>query len=116
MISHRFAWTDDMPALARRASAILADKMNAESVWLYGSVARSNWNADSDIDLLVVVTDSALPRHRRAQLAHRLVDEIHAPKDVIVLTRKEWDAEQLAPASLVNTIKREGVCLHERGK
>jgi predicted nucleotidyltransferase len=112
----KFAWTDHLADLAQRAAFILAEKMNADAVWLFGSVARKDWNADSDIDLLVVVADSEQPRHRRAQRAHFLMDEIHAPKDVIVLTRKEWESGQLAPASLVSTVKREGVCLHERGK
>jgi predicted nucleotidyltransferase len=105
-----------MANLARRAAAILAEKMNAEEVWLFGSVARQEWNADSDIDLLVIVTESDQPRHRRAQHAHFLTEEIHAPKDVIVLTRSEWEEGGLAPASLVNTVKREGLCLHERGQ
>lgn len=112
----KFAWTDHMADLARRAALILAEKMNAEAVWLFGSVARRDWDADSDIDLLVVVSDSEQPRHRRAQRAHFLTEEIHAPKDLIVLTHKEWESEQLAPASLANTIKREGVCLHGRGE
>jgi predicted nucleotidyltransferase len=115
-LATKFPWTDQMPFLAQRAAVILAEKMNAEAVWLFGSVARKDWNADSDIDLLVVVTDSEQPRHRRAQHAHFLTEEIHAPKDVIVLTHQEWEREELAPASLVNTVKREGICLHDRGK
>ncbi len=115
-LATKFPWTDKMPVLAQRAAVILADKMNAEAVWLFGTVVRKDWNSDSDIDLLVVVSDSEQPRHRRAQPAHFLTEEIHAPKDVIVLTRNEWDREQLAPSSLVNTVKREGLCLYERRK
>lgn len=105
-----------MPELARQAASILSKRPDVDEVWLFGSVARSRWDDDSDLDLLVVVEESKLPRYRRAQDALILLEEIKAPKDVIVLTRDEWDREMRAPASLASTVKREGICLHERGK
>ncbi len=111
-----FPWTNNMPALAREAAGILARSLDAESVWIFGSVARQDWNRDSDLDLLVVVSQSDQPRHRRARQAHTLLEGIKAPKDVVVLTMEEWNREGRAEASLVSTVRREGVCLYERGK
>ncbi|MGH7956188.1 MAG: nucleotidyltransferase domain-containing protein [Opitutaceae bacterium] len=111
-----FPWTNKMPALAQEAAGILARSLDAESVWIFGSVARQDWSRNSDLDLLVVVNQSDQPRHRRARQAHTLLEGIKAPKDVVVLTMEEWNREGRAAASLVSTVRREGVCLYERGK
>lgn len=85
--------------------------MQAEEVWLFGSHARGEATPDSDIDFLAVVSSSDLSRYRRAVHARRLVRDIHCPKDIIVLTKKEWDRELRVPSSLSSTVKREGVRL-----
>ena len=34
-------------------------------VWMYGSRARGEWKADSDLDLLMLMADEGGPQHRR---------------------------------------------------
>ncbi len=111
-----FPWVEQMPVLARQAAEILSRQDNVEEVWLFGSVGKLQWNQDSDLDLMIILRDSSLSRYQRSLEAYRQLDEVEAPKDVVVLTREEWEMEGRAPSSLVNTVKREGVRLYERRK
>ena len=85
--------------------------LQSEAVWLFGSHARGEATPDSDMDFLAVVSHSNESRYHRAVSARRLVRDIHCPKDIIVLTRAEWDSELHVPWSLSSTVKREGVRL-----
>jgi predicted nucleotidyltransferase len=58
------------PLLARRAGA---------EVWLFGSLARGDWDARSDVDLLAVAPDqSAADQLAEALLGTGLVDDVIA--------------------------------------
>jgi heptosyltransferase-3 len=86
--------------------------LEAEHVYLFGSHARGEGTRDSDLDFLVVVPRSSQSRYQRAVQARGFVRDIHVPKDIIVLTRAEWEKELKAPCSLSSTVLREGVALH----
>jgi len=72
-------------ALIREASAY-AERLRRElpdaQVFLYGSVARGNWNLHSDIDLLVVGDLPAEPLARSAFL-YRFVQGHEEPKGLM---------------------------------
>ena len=61
--------TDLLAESVRRLRASLP----AERIYLFGSRARDEADADSDYDFLVVVRDSPLPRYKREQQAFRPV-------------------------------------------
>lgn len=103
-----------MSALAVQISERLASGLAARAVWLFGSAARGEESADSDLDFLVVVDHWDEPRYRRAQKAARLLQDILVPKDVIVMTADEWEREIEVVCSLASTVRREGVLLYER--
>ena len=88
--------------------------LNPEAIYLFGSHARGDATSDSDLDLLVVVEKSDLPRHRRAQEARRLAGEKSVSKDILVLTRSEWTKGRRVACSLPTTVSREGRLLYER--
>ena len=100
-----------MDTLARQTAAVLAEKMGAKAVWLFGSYARGDSGPDSDLDFLVVVPESKNTRYERAVEARGYVSNIHVPKDIIVLTDAEWTADLEVVCSLANTVKREGIRL-----
>ena len=92
----------------------LVDSLPADRIYLFGSRARGDGNADSDYDFMVVVGESALPRYKREQQAFRALCGIGAAKDVLVLTRDEFDAGLDVASSLPATVVREGRLLYAR--
>lgn len=91
---------------------VLRTQMKAEAVWLFGSQSRGEGGPDSDLDFLVVVPPTEEPRYRRAQRAHSLLRNLAVPKDVVVMTREEWNRESTSATSLASTVHREGYLLH----
>src|SRR5688572_32236575 len=86
----------------------LVDAFQPEQIYLFGSRARGDSQEDSDYDFLVIVPESDLPPHRRAQLAHRALYGVRIAKDVLVWTRAEFDRFAPVVASLPATVVREG--------
>ncbi len=85
--------------------------MSAEEVYVFGSHARGDANADSDLDLLAIVPHSDKSGYQRAVDALHVADGIRFPKDIIVMTRTEWERDLEVVCSLASTVKREGVLL-----
>jgi hypothetical protein len=70
--------------LRSRIEPLLAGRAEAE-VWLFGSLARGDWDARSDVDLLAVAADqSAADQLAEALLGTGLAD------DVIGLSQGRW--------------------------
>ena len=92
--------------------ARLVTALAPERIYMFGSRARGDAHADSDYDLLVVVTTSAEPRYKRAQGAYRALGGVGVPIDVIVLTREEFERQAVVVTSLPATIEREGLLVY----
>ncbi|MGH8904944.1 MAG: nucleotidyltransferase domain-containing protein [Egibacteraceae bacterium] len=80
---------------------------------LFGSVARGDDNADSDIDLLVVLSEIRGRRHDAAVDILRALRDLPAPVDVMVT-----DVRHLAEAAelpgVLRVALREGKVVHEQ--
>jgi predicted nucleotidyltransferase len=83
-----------------------------ERIYLYGSRARGEGRPDSDYDLFMVVSGSALPRYRRDQAAFRSLCGIRASKEIVVFTRDEFNSKLSVVCSLPATVAREGKLLY----
>lgn len=71
-------------ALRHTVEPLLGGVEGAE-VWLFGSLARGDWDARSDVDLLAIAADqSVADRLAEELLATGLVD------DVIGLSQERW--------------------------
>ncbi len=79
-----------------------------ERVYLFGSRARGEAGPDSDYDLLLVVPDDAPPERKRARLAYEVLRGTGVAADVIVWTRRDFDARLGVVTSLPATVVREG--------
>lgn len=102
----------DEEARIRDVVERLVGVFRPERIYLFGSRARGDWNEDSDYDLMVIVSSSDLPPHRRAEQAYRVLYGLGIPKDVLVWTREEFDRFLPVVASLAATIEREGRLLY----
>ena len=91
----------------------LVEAFHPERIYLFGSFARGDTTPDSDYDLMVVVSDSALPQYRRSQQAQRVLSSFKMAKDVLVWTRDEFYGDAHLVASLPATILREGILLYD---
>jgi len=90
----------------------LVSELKPEQIILFGSYAYGNPNENSDLDLLVVVTNSNEPRYRRARRAYRALRGIEIAKDILVMTRAEVEQKSTVPSSLVSQVLREGKVLY----
>ena len=87
---------DMLESVTRR----LVAEFDPEQIWLFGSHAWGTPREDSDLDLLVVVSQSDETPVRRAQRAHLCLIGLGVSKDVIVKTRAEVDRFRHLPSSL----------------
>lgn len=86
----------------------LVNGLQPERITLFGSQAEGGDNDDSDFDLLVIVADSDLPRHRREALAYDLLWGLTTPVDVIVMTRAEYERSRTVRTSLAASADTRG--------
>lgn len=86
--------------IARRIRATVPD---AEQILLFGSYARGEGRADSDVDLIVVVPESTHRRRcgRALQLA---LDGLGVGFDVVVLSARELDALRHSQCDMARTM------------
>jgi predicted nucleotidyltransferase len=90
----------------------LVSGLHPERIYLFGSHARGDAGKGSDLDLLVVVPESDLPRHKREARSYDLLWGITQPVDVIVLTRDEFDRTSRVKTSLASTAQSQGKLIY----
>lgn len=84
-----------------------------KKVILYGSRARGDLKADSDIDLLLVIQGiSEDTRKEISTLAHRFSLEEDVRIQTFVISGDEWKKPTFRTFLLAERIAREGICLH----
>ena len=89
----------------------LVVEFNPERIILFGSHAWGNPGKDSDIDLLVIVSETNERPIARAVRAHRCLHGISFPMDLIVKTQQEVNRFEKVSSSLEAEILRRGKVL-----
>lgn len=87
--------------------------LRPEQIILFGSYAYGTPDADSDLDLLIVVPDSQEPQYKRAREGYRLLRGIRVPKDIVVLTRQEYERQAQTSSSIAGLARQKGKILYE---
>ena len=101
----------DIDALTR----VIVAEYEPESIILFGSRARGDMRADSDIDLLVVSDrEKDMPRPRRGRELRRKLAAIPYAYDLLIYSREELERYRNVPQSFSATILREGVLVYGR--
>ena len=90
----------------------LVATLNPEQIILFGSHAYGEPNEDSDIDLLIIVSQSNEPRYRRSRLAYRALRGIGVPTDVIIMTQEEVKRKVNVRSSLISRVIHDGKVLY----
>ncbi len=91
----------------------LVNGLQPEQIYLFGSYARGTQiPGQSDIDLLVILPDSNLPRHQREARSYDTLWGLVLPVDLVVLTREEFNRTRRVKTSLAFTAQTQGVLIY----
>jgi predicted nucleotidyltransferase len=96
-----------------RVAVRLGQAANAEKVILFGSHARGDAGAHSDVDLMIIA-ESPLPRFKRSRALYRLLRPYPFGMDLLVYTPQEIEEGKRSPASFVSMVLREGKTIYVR--
>ncbi len=100
--------------LLREITRRLVEEFQPEQIILFGSHAWGVPTSSSDVDLMVIVSDSDLTDYERSVLGHRCLSGLDIAKDVLVKTRAEFDFFRDVRASLEYKIAHQGKVLYDR--
>jgi predicted nucleotidyltransferase len=95
-------------------AARLVREFDPEEVILFGSRAWGRPAADSDVDLMVIVSEIHESPTRRIRRAYDALDGIRTAIDVLVKTRAEFDKYADVRAALTHKIREHGRVLYAR--
>jgi uncharacterized protein len=99
--------------LARLVQAIVAS-VHPDGVILFGSRARGDHRADSDVDLAIIAADGVARRRVAMQAYESLAAVVgrSVAVDIVVLTPSIIEAERDLVGSVARAVAREGVSLY----
>ena len=102
------------PVLLQEITNRLVDEFRPEEIILFGSHAWGEPDENSDLDLMVIISQSDLSPARRAMHAHRCLQGLNVSKDILVRTRAEVERFRHVRASLEYQVFDKGTVLYER--
>ena len=85
-------------------------------MYLFGSYAWGKPSRDSDLDLLIVVSDSDDKIHKRSLPGIRVLIDLMISKDILVYTKKEFEKKSDDVTTLCYKIKKEGKRIYEKSQ
>jgi uncharacterized protein len=106
--------TDEV--LADMVQAIMGE-VDPERIYLFGSRARGDARRDSDVDLLIVVSEPFGPEHSRFQeinRVYRALSSFRIPNDVLLYSSDEFGKWSQSLNHVVGRCSREGKLLYAR--
>jgi uncharacterized protein len=90
-----------------RLVSLIVAEVHPLRVVLFGSAARGDMTSDSDIDLLVIVSNGTHRLHTMQQLYGR-IRGVTLPFDVLVATVSDIDARGDTPGLIYRDVLRDG--------
>jgi predicted nucleotidyltransferase len=101
-------------ALLRQMAARIREEIPGAEVRLFGSHAHGQARPDSDIDLLITVTDDWLSQHNRFEVLDRLrwrLSQPLRPVDLLLFSRSQIELRQGLHSSVVHQAYTHGLRL-----
>ncbi len=95
------------------AAAEIADAYDPQAIYLFGSVARGDNGAGSDIDILVVFDERQdIPEMHKPYLT--AYDATHIDCDVLLTNLAHFEQDKLRPWHVAHQVAKEGIQLYQR--
>ena len=95
-----------------RLTQLLVEAANPARIILFGSYARGEASADSDIDIMVVETD-VRDRFKEMVRLNRVVDSVGVSVDLLVVSKEKFDYWRDTPGNVYFEAATEGRTLYE---
>ncbi len=77
-------------SLKKWTNTILKMNQNVIRIGYFGSYARGDWGVGSDLDLVIILSQSDLPFEKRNQGWQE--HQLPVPTDILIYTQQEWEA------------------------
>lgn len=81
---------------------------NPLEIYIFGSYAWGKPEEDSDLDLLVIIDEYKKDHYKTVSDGYKSLDGLGIYKDIIVYTKKEFDAACTDTSTLCNKIIHKG--------
>lgn len=107
----------DEEGLLRKIVDVIVRERSPQAVILFGSRARGDARADSDVDLLIIEKEPFSPqRSRRKEVAHlqMALRKLPFSKDILLYSREEFEHWRHSLNHMVGRASREGKVMHGR--
>jgi len=104
---------DSARAAIRTMVERIVKQFQPERIILFGSRARGEGGADSDVDLLVVMPVEGSKREKAIEIGVAL-HGIRVPKDIIVTTPEEFEWRKEVVGTIERPAAREGKVLYAK--
>ena len=91
----------------------IADNFPVEKIILFGSYAKGNATADSDLDMFVIM-ETDLPRHKRSVPLYLLFSHTPCAMDIVVYTPEEVAMWNGTVNHLITDVLKTGKVVYER--
>lgn len=104
------------PVLGKEISRLtksIIKEIKPEKIILFGSLARGNFNKDSDVDMLIIKKTSLLPWERKWWISRVVLDR-QVGLDTLVYTPKEIKDRIKRGDIFLEEIFKEGEVLYEK--
>jgi predicted nucleotidyltransferase len=88
-----------------------------EMVYVFGSYARGKAHEESDVDLLIIESaefGSGRSRWAEVKRIRRALSEFRVSKDILVVSKGEFDYWKGAPSHVIARAAKEGMLIYAR--
>jgi uncharacterized protein len=95
----------------------IVEEVEPRRIYLFGSYARGDQTADSDVDLLIIEDERFGPERSRWSELKRIrkaLRPFRIPKDVLVYSQDEFEKWETSVNHVIAHALREGKLLYER--
>lgn len=99
-------------SILARATELLRASVHPRKIILFGSHARNEAGADSDVDILVV-EEEVKDRVSEMVKLNRLLSPLRAPIDLLVVSAEMFDYWSETPGNVYYLAKTEGRVMYE---